>query len=873
MATTASEQLWKRLRHAYEEADKPTLSRLASLAGQLGRRKPGTGRSGQYAAGTSTIHDWLSAKSVPAPENRTHFQAVVRFLEAEAGRLRPGYRPMPPELWDGLLLGARAERDATRGGRPATRRTPELPAPVTLQAPPVGFTGREFELRETLGWLDPHLDLARGDDGQRAPAVSVVIGMGGVGKTGFALHAAHRAKKWFPAGALFADLRGYVPGQQEDVGAVAGRFLRALGVKEKDLPSTVDGTCDAWQMALQALARDGRPLLVVLDNVRTSGQVSRLLPSPPHRAIVTTRHRLSGELASARRVDLGPLTVNEAVGLLERVLHEEDPDDTRAVDQSDDARRLAELCGGLPLALRICASLLRDESERPLAGLVAELGDARTRLDALHYDDADEHGRPIAVRATFELSYQHLTEQQRKAFRLLSAAPGPDISTDSAGVLLGEAGSRRLLADLARAQLLQGTGERWSMHDLIRLYADERGLRHADEDGRVVALTRLLDHYLGVSRAAVTHLVLDADVEPHPRSDVFADPQQAIAWLEAERVNLMAVSDLATTLGHAAGADLSFVLLPFLRRRRYIEDAIAITSNSVRSFRETGDRVREHQSLCNLGTVLVDGQRFQDAVDALTAAVAICEESRDSTAKARALLNLGTALSLCGWFDEAVSALDSAGGIFEEYGSTQDEAQTLCNLGATLIDAGRLGPAVEALNTAAAMFRKGGNRSGEVQVLGHMGRALSHLGHHDEAIKALRHELAICEEIDDHDGRAVAWNGLGTELVHVGRFTEAAEAFRTAAAMYTEMNDPRFASSSLGNLGAVLRHLGQFDQSIDVLTAAAAACREARDPDGERTMLLNLAVTHNERWMRLDAGGTASRYPAVPTPEDTELPY
>lgn len=461
MATTASERLWKQIRHAYDQADKPTLSQLTALALQLGLRKRGAGRSGQYAAGASTIHDWLNAKSVPAPEYRNHFQAVVRFLEARAGqRGTAGYRPVPPGLWDELLLRARAEREAARGGRPTTRREPEIPAPVTLTAPPIGFTGREAELRETLGWLDPHLDLAQVNNERRAPTVSVVTGMGGVGKTGFALHAAHRAKKWFPAGALFADLRGYVPGQQAEAGAVVGRFLRALGVKEKDLPPTNDGKCDAWQMALQGLARDGRPLLVVLDNVRTSGQVSHLLPSPPHRAIVTTRHRLSGPLASARRVDLGPLPMDDAVGLLERVLHEEDPDNTRVVDQSDDARRLAELCGGLPLALRICASLLRDESARPLASLVAELGDARTRLDALHYDDTDEHGRPMAVRATFELSYQHLTEQHRKTFRLLSAAPGPDISTESANALLGAVSSRRLLADLARAQLLQGAAIR-----------------------------------------------------------------------------------------------------------------------------------------------------------------------------------------------------------------------------------------------------------------------------------------------------------------------------------------------------------------------------------------------------------------------------
>jgi hypothetical protein len=88
----------------------------------------------------------------------------------------------------------------------------QLPSLVT------GFTGREAELAQVAGLLDPA-------GGTGAVVVSAVAGLAGVGKTALAVHAGHaaRAAGWFPGGVLFIDLHGY-----DQAPVHAGQALDAL---------------------------------------------------------------------------------------------------------------------------------------------------------------------------------------------------------------------------------------------------------------------------------------------------------------------------------------------------------------------------------------------------------------------------------------------------------------------------------------------------------------------------------------------------------------------------------------------------------------------------------------------------------------------
>jgi len=369
-------------------------------------------------------------------------------------------------------------------------------APVALaQLPPLaaGFTGREVELAQVAGLLDP-----AGDAG--AVVVSAVAGLAGVGKTALAVQAAHAARSsgWFAGGVLFIDLHGYdqnpvQPGQALDA------LLRALGVPAEYIPDGVEQRAGLYR---SVLAQVSDPVLVVADNASAEAQVRPLVPGPgPHRVIITSRHTLAG--LGARLLDITVLDRAAAIRLLDQAVRSARPDDDRIGGDPVAAGRLAKSCGGLPLALQITAALLAADPALTAAELADQMADEVRRLEALRYDDGGGVSVP-SVAAAFELSYRQLDEDAARLFQLLPAGPGPDVSTEAVAELAGWPGgrARAAIGRLVRAHLAEPAGARgrWRMHDLLRLYA--RQIPDTSPEEREQAVSRLLAWYLRYARAA-----------------------------------------------------------------------------------------------------------------------------------------------------------------------------------------------------------------------------------------------------------------------------------------------------------------------------------------------------------------------------------
>ncbi|MGI5447473.1 tetratricopeptide repeat protein [Streptomyces sp. CA-243310] len=744
-------------------------------------------------------------------------------------------------------------------GRDLVLKVPERSAPALngLPSPASMFSGRGTLLDDLVEALDP-----KQSDGHGA---HVVTGMPGVGKTELVLQVATRALRhegWFPGGVLFVDLLGYdpercVPPEQALVG-----FLRALGVPAEQAPSDVQGRARIYATILRAHADAGRRLLVVLDNAAAVEDVRFLLPPDGGAVLITSRHALG--VPGARMHRLPELQPHEAIGLLGNgLIAANGVSDTRVAAAPEHAAEISRLCGFLPLALRIVTALLADQPEKPLAAMVRDLVEARDdRLDELEREE-------VAVRAAFQLSYRRLDAQQALLFRLLPLHTGPDVAVRTAAALLDarEQVTRRLLEALHRAHLVESGSEhgRWRMHDLLRIYANERGWDDREADGRGRAAGRLLVFYALNVREAQASIAGEESGK-----GLFPDRAGAIGWLESELPNLV-----ASTVWAAAQQQWEFVLglalrlSSFFELRRHLDEWVLTAQAGWRAAKKIGGEGLPHATL-NLGQALTAAGRNGEALPVLELAADLHRAAGNLVGEANASNATGLVMMEEHRLDEAYEHFAATAALFARSGDVRSAAAVDVNWATCLARMGRDAEARAMLRRAIAIFREQGDVRHEAGALTNLA-ALS-FGQEDEdsqdgldaaldqddEIVTCRRAITVFDEVGDAHAAAVATAQLGRSLRHKGDHKAATEALRKATAFFHRTNERLLEAELLGELGLCYEARGNRRRAVELYRQAETVFAELGNQVARGRMFSRIALAYG-RMSRPGDALTASR--------------
>lgn len=715
----------------------------------------------------------------------------------------------------GVLFGFVVQRQYV------TMTLPDRPDPMLAGLPTASatFTGRRSQVDRVLAALDPAalIDMT---------ATVAVTGLAGTGKTELLLQAAHRALReegWFPGGVLYADLHGYDTESKLSPKRALGTLLRALGIPPQHIPSRIEERANAYRSALGALADAGRRVLVVLDDVPATDKIRHLLPSDGRTAtLVSARHSLA-EL-DALALTLRALPADEGRDLLGKALRTALPEDSRVGDEPDDAERLVALCGGLPLALRILASLLVDVPARSLSHLRREIEDTHSRLSLLSREER-------AVAAAFELSYRRLTPEQARFFRLMCLHPGPDFSTEAAARLYGEGRkvSERLLEDLVRRNLVEPREPygRWQLHSLVHLYAWEQLRSHGDswDEG----LGRLLAHFYEMATLACERLFDPATPQPRAGSR-FGNRAEALRWLEAERRGLVAMVAWA----HEVGDDLVCTALAapaahFLTEMRYLEDAEKVLRTGIQSSRRSQDSWRRAALLSSLGAVLMNQRRLGKSVRTHHKAIKTFRRLRQHRALGGALDNLGLTLYEQRRFEEAVAAHTEAAQLSESAGDRIGVARALSNIGETLTELGSRKKAARTLRKAAKIFRKQGDLRGYAQALAGLARATRDAGKAEQALELHKRVMDMSDGLLLPHDRAVELCNYAGTLAAAGELDAALTAQQEALDTFRRLGERHGEATALGGMALVRQWQNKWGKAVRLHTLALEALLESKD--------------------------------------------
>lgn len=636
------------------------------------------------------------------------YQQVRDLLVTELG-VEPGHAL---SRLQGQILAA----DPDLAGSPADgggSRPVEVAAvtvPAQLPPEPPSLVGRRA-LADRAGSSLPASDERTG------LSVLVFTGAPGIGKTALALHIGHRVRDNYPDGQLYLDLGGYGKDEPMTPERALQHLLIGLGVAAGQIPLDLRdqvGLYRSW------LAR--KRVLVVLDNASEKYDIDFLLPGAPGCAvIITSRDRFHRLIVAygAQVVPVDTLDAAASVDLLTGIL----ANGSVEVDQPV-LEEIGELCGHLPLALRIAAAnlVIRPTSEHP--SYVDELRRGN-RLAALSLGDGGE----TAVSAAFCLSYQALRHEDQRIFRHLGFLPGRDFSAAAVAALTG-VDPRRAASALNRlisASLVErAAGDRYQVHDLLRHYAGDLVARGGD--GERQALGRLGTWYLQLSdrAAALLHaefvrMPLPGELGVPAAAD-FVDARAALAWLNAERSNLIALALRSAQSGpNQVAWHLADVLRGYFWTGKYRAEWREVTLAALQAATAAGeDRAiaamhrslgnlynlsgdyrlsLEHQNEClrrhrplgmaeaemaaliNIGHTNLNLAR-PDAVRRYSReALDIAQRIGSDRGKATARVLLGSAARLVGARPEALGHFEQALAIATELGLQHVKASSMCGLG------------------------------------------------------------------------------------------------------------------------------------------------------------------------------------------------
>ncbi|MFE0800927.1 tetratricopeptide repeat protein [Streptomyces sp. NPDC058812] len=834
----AAGQLTFRQRYAREGAGTPLLvAAVAAVAAVVADMALGTGTGTAVGAGVAVgvvgaaatvvkvvgshvpaAHHRAGAVSQPGGPEQLRLQWLtaleVRGIRPFLDQQRMLAASTGPKKAGPKLRGA--DKSAAARGRSALEQSfAQLPEPEGT------FAGRRQEMARLRQWVQA----ARAST-ETKPTVVVLHGVPGSGRTTLAVRAAHELRDYF-RGACLVDLRGDGVDPRGDAPASGGEsplstrdallhLLNRLGAPREQLLFRERSSADQQVKRLSELYHQhltGVPVTVVLDDASDAEQVRTLVPERSDSLVLVTARealRLPPDLP-ARVYDL-PVEALDAAGA-EELLGAAAQDASGPYDaESTDGIR--QLCGGLPLALRVAGSSLGPRSAR---ALVTDLG---------------AYGPAEPVERALWLRYTDQPETARRLLRRLALAGRTSLGAAAAAALLAtdETEASRQLAALSRAGLLDHVrGSRYRLHDVVRAFAQARLADEEEPAERTAAQERLIANYAELADSVLR--LVDGNMSTRSNqfgSYGFTSLDEALRWLDDES------SFITAALRHAEGVDQGAVLnllgalcdYCLLRGDLYRLGEISELAQSV----DQGLLVRSVQ--WRTGIAARQLGELDKARTTLTSVVDLYLEAHHDAGAARALCSLGITLHHQGNLTEAAAKLREALDLQASPELDTDRAWTLHALAAVQRDRARLAEALDLLTESLVLHRAGESVHGQAWAHFQLGQLRLRMGDVPRAEADLRAALELYGRTQDARGEAWALTQLARTRLVDGDASEAVEELRRAAARHRENEDARGEAWTVYYVGQALEETGALDQAVRELERSRTMFSRMRDVYG-----------------------------------------
>ena len=606
--------------------------------------------------------------------------------------------------------------------------------------PPADFTGRADELKQLLTTIE------RG-----GVTISGLQGLGGIGKTAFALKLVEQLKPYYPDAQFYLDLKG-ASAEPLSVTEALGHVIRSYHPAAK-LPES-----ETELRALYLSVLDGQRAILLMDNAADAVQVEPLIPPASCLLLVTSRWHSTLPGFAAKNLDT--LMAGDARALLLTI----------APRIGEWADKIAALCGYLPLALRLAASALAKYRNLKPADYAARLQHRQRRLQLIE--------APLSV--SYELLSEELQERWRwlavftDSFDEFAAAAVWEVEVDQALETLGELITESLIE-------LNETSDRYHLHDLSRLFADAK----LNEEERAITHKRHAMHYMGLL-AGIAELYLEGGEAL----------LCGLALFDHEWNNIQAGQAWAAAQGIATDENVARLCISYpgvgaevLSLRQHARGQICWLETGLAAARRLKDPEGEAVVLGNLGLAYAHLGKTHQALHLYEQQLTIVRELGDRMGEGIALGNIGLACEELGETQRAITFFEQRLTVAREIGDRRGEASALGYLGGAYVRLGEDLRAIQFYEQQLTIVREIGDLKGESVALGNLGIAHAELDDTQKAIGFFEEQLAMAREIGDLGNEGIALWNMSLALDRLGKRPQAIELAEQSLTIHEQIED------------------------------------------------------------------------------------
>jgi tetratricopeptide (TPR) repeat protein len=709
-------------------------------------------------------------------------------------------------------------------------RVHETSLPVHQLHSPIGnFVGRREEIETLLEALTPG-PFAR---------VAVISGMGGAGKTELARRVAHDLCSSYPDSQLLIELGTHSSSPVSIIEALR-KAIAALRVSDLGFAENQDQLTKEYRSLLS-----GKRALVMLDDALDAEQIRAFIPPAGCALLATSRKRMAPPGMTSVHVDeLGEYDSSKLLRSFDARI------------EPHIANQISQLCAYLPLALCHAGSLLSVKDDLTPADYAERLRHERTRLKEFDSEDVG-----ISVKATFNLTYEGLTAEEQRVFRHLALFPS-SFDKKAEATVCNDEGASQLDKLLSLCLVSHETKtERYRLHDLVRLYAEEL----VTSDERRMGARRHGQHYLGIARET-GKLHLRGDDATRRGLELFelewANFRAGQAWSEANSINTDGVAHWCLEYMES----LKYLL--YLRRSpaeqvawaqtawqvshslnlhdleaRYLSNLGTAYSgtgdvqmarncfqNALALARKYNDKLSEGNVYGNLGNLLAKASEPRAAIEHYGECLRILYELNDGRGAGNTLNNLGNAYVSLGETQLAIEYYEIALSVAREINDRRSEGIALSNLGNEYANQGRAQLAIDFFDDGLEIMREIGDPRGEVALLCSLANAYIDLSETSTAIQFHQQALLISQHIKDRPGECLSLANLGHAYYMLGDNKLALEHHNQALLISQELGDRRHEGLVRWNIAQVIKDDEDLDEAISEGKRALAILDEIEDP-------------------------------------------